>query len=117
MNDASVKNQGPVGTSDMPPVEILNYGQQYRVTKLFLNDLKITLQDAPYVEVRRFLDFLKNYNYSLPSAVLNEFLNQLAAMPYKMVSPIMDVIDNKKLFSKYFEAVVPNLNQVPSIVK
>ncbi len=107
MNE-KVDNQ-VIGTSDMPPAKTENYETFYRVTQIFLNDLKTVLQDAAYADVKQFLDYLKTYNYILPVALLNEFLNKLSAMPFRMVSPIMSVIENKDLFPKYFEDVTSQI--------
>lgn len=111
MSDTSNKQNPVIGTSDMPPAQTLKYETYYKVNQVFLNDLRTVLQDSPYAEVKKFLDFLHNYNYILPAAMLNEFLNRLAYMPYKTVSPIMVVIENKDLFPKYFEDVTAQVTK------
>ena len=113
-NKEAKKDQQVIGTSDMPPVQVLQYETYYRVSQVFVNDLKIVLQDAAYADVKPFFDFLKNYNFILPAAILNEFLNKLAAMPFRMVSPIMEVIENKNLFPKYFEDVTAQIVKQPA---
>ena len=105
MSDLKTTENQVIGTSDMPPAKTVNYETFFRVTQIFINDLKIVLQDAAYADVKQFLDYLKKYNFVLPVATLNEFLNKLSNMPYRMVSPIMTVIENKDLFPKYFEDV------------
>lgn len=107
------KKEQVIGTSDMPPVQVLQYETYYRVSQVFVNDLRIVMQDAPYADVKPFFDFIKNYNYILPAAMLNEFLNKLAAMPFRVVSPIMEVIENKNLFPKYFEDVTAQVVKQP----
>lgn len=108
-----------IGTSDMPPVETLNYETYYKVSSVFINDLKIIMQDVAYADAKPYFDFLANYNYVLPIAVLQEFINMLGKMPFGTVAPLMDVINNKNLFSKYFEDITLKLTKVqnPSIKK
>lgn len=101
------KKEPVIGTSDMPPVQTLKYETYYKVSQIFINDLRLVMQDAAYADLKQFLDFLKSYNYILPVAMLNEFINRLATMPYRTVSPIMEVIENKNLFPKYFEELKP----------
>ena len=113
-NKEAKKEQPVIGTSDMPPVQVLQYETYYKVSQVFINDLKIVLQDAPYADVKPFFDFLKSYNGILPAAMLNEFLNKLAAMPFRMVSPIMEVIENKNLFPKYFEDITSQIVKQPA---
>lgn len=113
MSDKKTNSQ-VIGTSDMPQPKTVTYEIFYRVTQVFINDLKTVLQDAAYADVKQFLDFLKNYNNILSTAVLNEFLNKLSSMPYRMVSPIMAVIENKDLFPKYFEDVTSQVVVKPA---
>ena len=113
MSDNKVNNQ-VIGTSDMPSPKTVTYETFYRVTQVFVNDLKTVLQDAAYADVKQFLDLIKSYNNILPIAVLNEFLNKLSTMPYKMVAPIMAVIENKDLFPKYFEDVTSQVILKPA---
>lgn len=96
-----------VGTSDMPQVETLSYETYYKVSPVFINDLKIIMQDVAYADAKPYFDFLANYNYVLPVAILQEYINMLGKMPFGTVAPIMDVINNKNLFPKYFEDVTP----------
>lgn len=96
-----------IGTSDMPQVETLNYETYYKVSPVFVNDLKIILQDVAYADAVQYFDFLKSYNYILPVAILQEFINMLGKLPFGTVSPIMEVINNQNLFPKYFEDVTP----------
>lgn len=101
------EKQQVIGTSDMPPVETLNYDITYQVSNIFLNDLKLTIKDIAYADAKRYFDFLAYYNYVLPIAVLNEFLKMLANLPFKYVAPLFQVIQNKDLFAKYFIDITP----------
>jgi hypothetical protein len=107
MSDNKNANNQVIGTSDMPHVETLKYETYYKVSPVFMNDLKIILQDVAYADAIQYFDFLKNYNYILPVAVLQEFINMLEKLPFGVVSPIIEVIKNDKLFPKYFEDVTP----------
>lgn len=93
------------GTSEMPQSETLNYDVTFHATKVFLNDLKIILKDVAYADAQPYFDFLEHYNYTLPIAVLNEYLKQLSNLPYKYVNQLFQIIQNKDLFPKYFEEV------------
>lgn len=90
------------GTSDMPPVQTLDYNKTYQVTNIFLNDLKITLKDVAYADAKKYFDYLEHYKYVLPIAILNEFLKMLSNLPMKYVAQLFGVIQNKDLFPKYF---------------
>jgi hypothetical protein len=99
------------GTSDMPTPEVLDYEQVFKVSPIFVNDLKIVLQEVAYADAQPFFEFLKNYDYVLPVAVLNEFLRKLSTLPYKYVNQIFAIITNQELFGKYFELL--QLQQQP----
>ena len=99
------------GTSDMPPVEVLDYNKTFKVSDLFLNDLKITLKDVAYADAIPYFNYLAKYNYILPVAILNEFLKMLSNLPIKYVAPLFAVIQNKELFSKYFVDITPDNKQ------
>jgi hypothetical protein len=105
------ENKKVNGTSDMQPVEVLDYNKTFQVTDLFLNDLKLTLKDVAYADAIRYFDYLANYKYILPIAILNEFLKMLSNLPMKYVAPLFAVIQNKELFPKYFVDITPNKKQ------
>ena len=65
------------------------------------------MQDVAYADAKPYFDFLANYNYVLPAAILQEYINMLKKMPFGTVAPIMEVINNKNLFPKYFEDITP----------
>lgn len=117
MNKNNDKSASVVGTSDMPQPEILNYETYYKVMPVFVHDLKIIMQDVAYADAKPFFDFLINYNYMLPAAILQEYINMLAKMPFNTVSPIMNVINNKNLFPKYFEHITPKPESKPESYK
>lgn len=105
------ENKKVNGTSDMQPVEVLDYNKTFQVTDLFLNDLRLTLKDVAYADAIRYFNYLANYKYILPIAILNEFLKMLSNLPMKYVAPLFAVIQNKELFPKYFVDITPNKQQ------
>ena len=111
MAENKAENKKVNGTSDMQPVEVLDYNKTFQVTDLFLNDLKLTLKDVAYADAIRYFNYLANYKYILPIAILNEFLKMLSNLPMKYVAPLFAVIQNKELFPKYFVDITPNKNQ------
>lgn len=111
MAENKAENKKVNGTSDMQPVEVLDYNKTFQVTDLFLNDLKLTLKDVAYADAIRYFNYLANYKYILPIAILNEFLKMLSNLPMKYVAPLFAVIQNKELFPKYFIDITPNKNQ------
>lgn len=98
-------NQSVVGTSDMPAPQTINYNVEYRVTEIFIKDLCTVLKNSPYVEVKKLLDFIESYNRIFPVAVLNEFIRTLTNFPYKVILPLMKVIENQDKFKFYFETI------------
>ena len=108
------ENKQIIGTEDMPQPEVLAYETTFQVTNVFVNDLKIILKDVAYADAKQYFDFLSHYNYVLPIAILNEFLKRLSDLPYKYVSKLFDIIQNKDLFPKYFIDITPKQNQTPT---
>ena len=94
-------------SSEMPEPQTLDYNTFYRITPLFINDLKFVMSNGnvAYVDAKRLFDKIKEHNGVFPAAVLNEFIRDLGSFPYKVVSNIMAVIDKKENFVKYFELV------------
>lgn len=92
-------------SSEMPEPQVMNYAQHYRVTQLFVNDLKKVLADVAYVDAQKFFNKITENNYILPIASVNEMIRDLACLPYKYVSAFMTVINNKENFLKYFEPI------------
>ena len=90
------------GTSDMQSPETLEYSNVYKVTDIFRNDLKKTIEELPYVEAKKYFDMLDSNNNLLPAALLNEFLRSLSMLPYKYILPLMKAIEKKEAFDAYF---------------
>jgi len=97
-----------IGTSDMPVPQVANYNNKYKVTQLFRNDLDKVLGDMAYVDVKKVISILDDTNNVLTAALLSEFLHNLTNLPYKVVAPLMKVIENKDNFGKYFELIIDN---------
>ena len=93
----------------MPEPQTLDYNAFYRVTPLFINDLKLVMNNGnvAYVDAKKVFDKIKEFDGVFPSAILNEFIRDLGNFPYKVVSNIMRVIEQKDNFLKYFEIVKP----------
>ena len=100
-------------SSEMPEPQTLDYNTYYRVTPLFINDLKIVMNsgNVAYVDAKKLFDKIKEYNGLFPSAVLNEFIRDIGRFPYKVVSNLMEVIENKENFPRYFEFIKPPQNK------
>ena len=94
----------------MPEPQVINYGQHYKVTNLFVNDLKKVLADVAYVDAQKFFNKITENDYVLPISAVNEMIRDLGNLPYKYVSAFMGVINNPENFVKYFEPlpIVPN---------
>ena len=99
-------------STEMPEPQTLDYNTYYRVTPLFINDLKIVMNNGnvAYVDAKRLFDKIKEYNGLFPSAILNEFIRDIGKFPYKVVSNIMEVIEKQENFHRYFELVKPQQN-------
>lgn len=91
----------------MPAPQTLDYGVYYRVTPVFINDLKIVMNNGnvAYVDVKKLFDEIKERNGVFPVAILNEFIRKIGAFPYKVVCPLMEAIEDKEKFEKYFEII------------
>lgn len=89
-------------SKDMPTPQVIDYYNFYKVTPLFKNDLKKILKDVAYVDAKKYIDEIESKDI-VPIAVLNEFIRKLSMLPYKVISPMMAVIENKENFVKYFE--------------
>ena len=100
-------------SNDMPEPQTLDYGAFYRITPLFINDLKIVMSNGnvAYVDAKKLFDKIKEHNGIFPNAVLNEFIREIGNFPYRVVYNLMQVIENKDNFQKYFEYIVPEENK------
>ena len=87
---------------EMPEPEVINYSQVYRMSDLFINDLRKVLADVPYVEAQKFFKKIDDCKRIMPISALNELIRDLSYQPYKVVNGIMTVIQNKDNFIKYF---------------
>jgi hypothetical protein len=101
-------NQENNGTAGMPAPQTIQYTKMYRPTKLFLQDLEIVLKDTPYVEAKKYFEYLSAYDSAggiIPISGVNEFIRHLSLLPYKTILPMMKVLESKENFDKYFELV------------
>lgn len=92
-------------SKDMPELQVIQYYQTYKITDMFVRDLKTTLGDMAYADSKPFIDRIESYGRVMPVAELDEFIKDLANLPYKIVSKLMAVISNKDNFLKYFEPI------------
>ena len=91
-----------IGTSDMPLPQTIAYDNRYQVTDLFKKDLETILAD---VDAMKFFRVIDAHNSIFTAAILTEFLRSLTMLPYKVVSPLMKVLDDKDKFAKYFKQI------------
>ena len=94
-----------IGTSDMPLPQTIAYDNRYQVTDLFKKDLETILSDVAYVDAMKFFRVIDAHNSVFTAAILTEFLRSLTMLPYKVVSPLMKVLDDKDKFAKYFKQI------------
>ena len=99
-------------SSEMPDPQTMDYRQHYRVTSLFVNDLKKVLADVAYVDAQPFFKKIEECNGIMCISAVNELIRSLGCLPYKYVNTIMRVINNSENFVKYFEPLpIPEQNQ------
>ena len=90
-------------SSEMPEPQVMNYGQHYKLSDLFVNDLKKVLSDVAYVDAQKFFDKIDQAeNRIMPISQINELIRDLSYLPYRVVAQLMGVINNKENFLKYF---------------
>ena len=101
-------------SNEMPEPQVLDYNSYYKVTPLFINDLKIVFNNGnvAYCDAKEMFDVITQHNGVLPAAILNEFIRKLGNFPFKVVAGIMGVIDKNENFSKYFELIDLNKEKV-----
>lgn len=93
-------------SSEMPEPQVMNYGQHYKLSDLFINDLKKVLGDVAYVDAQKFFDKINQVDDRIMTiAQINELIRDLSYMPYRVVAQLMGVINNKENFLKYFVPV------------
>lgn len=98
-----MENNGLAKSNTMPELQVIQYYQRYKITDLFVKDLRITLADLAYVDARGFFDDIETRQSVMTAAELDEFIKRLGNLPYRIVSRLMAVIYNKDNFLKYFE--------------
>ena len=98
-------------SSEMPIPETIDYGEMFQITPLFISDLKKVLADSPWIDAQRFFKKIEEYNCVMPNAILNEFIRDIANMPYKVVAGLMSVINKPEYFVKYFTPIPQNDKQ------
>ena len=92
----------PVGTSDMPTPQTFTYEKSYTISELFKKDLLSVAKELPYADAKVFLDEINMYPQGMPASVLNDYVRALGRLPYKYIAPLMNSINNKDNFEKYF---------------
>ena len=100
-----------VKSSEMPEPQVMNYYQYYKLSDLFINDLKKVLADVAYVDAKKFFDKIdKAENRIMAIAQINELIRDLSYLPYKVVAQLMTVINAHENFIKYFVPIDINNN-------
>ena len=100
-----------VKSSEMPESQVMNYYQYYKLSDLFINDLKKVLADVAYVDAKKFFDKIdKAENRIMAIAQINELIRDLSYLPYKVVAQLMTVINAHENFIKYFVPIDINNN-------
>lgn len=97
-------------STDMPEPNVVQYFQKYKITDMFVRDLKTVLGDMAYVDAKPFFDRIEECGRVMPFSMLDEFIKDLSNLPYKIVAKMMSVVNNKDNFLKYFEPI-PISNQ------
>lgn len=94
-------------SNEMPEPQVMNYDVFYKVTPMFINDLKIVMTNGgvAYVDAKKIFDKITENKMILPSALLNELVRDLGRLPYKVVANLMQILEDKEKFSKYFELI------------
>ena len=100
----------------MPELETTQYYQKYRITDLFVRDLKITLGDLAYVDAEKFIKKIDECDRIMSIAQLEEFINELHELPYRIVSRLISVISVQDNFVKYFEPLPLDMKQEVKVV-
>jgi 16S rRNA A1518/A1519 N6-dimethyltransferase RsmA/KsgA/DIM1 with predicted DNA glycosylase/AP lyase activity len=93
------------GTSKMPEPRTVEYEITYKATPVFMHDLEIVLGNVAYVDACKYIDKVKNNSGIFTIAILNEFINSLGNLPYRIIAPLMKALENQDKFNKYFELI------------
>lgn len=100
-----------VKSSEMPEPQVMKYNQYYKLSDLFINDLKKVLADVAYVDAQKFFDKIdKAENRVMAIAQINELIRDLSYLPYKVVAKLMNVINVHENFIRYFVPIDTNNN-------
>lgn len=99
-----VKN-GNRGTSEMPFPKTMDYGAKFKLTPIFLSDLKIVLKNLSYIDYISYFKYIEQYDGVFPAAILDEFIHMLEKLPYSVINPLMNAMCNKDNFCKYFQKI------------
>lgn len=91
------------GTSEMKEPQTIKYNTAYKITPLFMNDFKKTMEEISYADYKRLEPYVSSE--IIPISRLNEFIRALSLYPYKYIAPLMRAMENKDNFTKYFEVV------------
>jgi hypothetical protein len=93
------------GTSDMPVPPVVDYNVMYKIQPVFRKDLITVIGNLAYCEVKKIKDILDSNNDILSTAQLNDFITTLSNLPYRVINPLMKVIENTENFNKYFSPI------------
>ena len=91
-----------IGTSDMPVPPVVDYSIMYKIQPIFRNDLMTVIGGLAYCEVKKIKSVLDDNNDILSTAQLNDFIAMLSNLPYRVINPLMKVIEKTENFNKYF---------------
>lgn len=86
----------------MPEPQTVNYHTYYIVTDAFVNDFVTCTSQMAYVDVMKVMNIIKKHDNVVAISQLNELIRLLGTFPYKYVHPLMDNVNDKDIFQKYF---------------
>lgn len=89
-------------TTNMEKPKTANYEKTYKISDVFINDLKTCLGDLEFNKADQFIRFAEAKKESIITAELQEFVNKLGFLPWRYVSPIMQAINTPEIMAKYF---------------
>lgn len=92
-------------SNEMPEPQVINYMKYYKITPLFINDLKKVLCELAFVDAKKYIDRAIENDSIMSIAILNEYIRDLANLPYKIVSTLMTIINDSEKFVKYFQPI------------
>jgi hypothetical protein len=101
------QNQTTDTREPMEEPRTVNYDQMYKISDPFINDLKSTVGGLAYSTANPFIRFVEAKKEGISIAELQELIDKLRSLPYRVVMPLMKSIENSDIVSKYFIAL-PN---------